>query len=565
VKLPATEQKLRGGYYTPAPIADFLCDWALRRPTDRVLEPSCGDGAVLESAVRHLLARGTKPAALGSQVRGIELLEEEAEKARARVSTVAGTNLRKAVVIDDFFSYCVKRGAVERFDAVVGNPPFIRFQHFPEPYRNAAFELMRLEGLKANGLTNAWVPFIVAATTILRPGGRLAVVLPAELMQVDYAAQLRLYLTNTYRRITVFTFRKLVFDGIQQEVVLLCAERGAEAAPRIELVELDGMADLAEFEHVDFEQHAQKVLDHSTAKWTQYLLTQTEIDALREIRQLPGVVSLGQLASVDVGVVTGINEFFVLTDEKRNALGLNGHARRLVARSAQLRGLAFSDVAWAEEAATGQPVHLLDLPPVEEGRLSPAALRYIRSGEDAGFHSGYKCRIRKFWYVVPSVWVPDAFMLRQIHRFPKLVLNGAGATCTDTIHRVRLLDDTIGSQLVGGALNSLTFAFSEVVGRSYGGGVLELEPREAEHLPIPYDAAAELDFGRLDALVRSDRIVEALDYADDVTLRKGLGLRQRDVTLFRGIWEKLQQRRIGRKSRAKKRPSSVSGHADGKQ
>ncbi len=41
------ENKLRGGYYTSSAIADWLCAWAIRSPKDRVLEPSCGDGAFL--------------------------------------------------------------------------------------------------------------------------------------------------------------------------------------------------------------------------------------------------------------------------------------------------------------------------------------------------------------------------------------------------------------------------------------------------------------------------------------------------------------------------------------
>jgi len=67
-----------------------------------------------------------------------------------------------------------------------------------------------------------------------------------------------------------------------------------------------------------------------------------------------------------------------------------------------------------------------------------------------------------------SVWTPDAFLLRQIHDHPRIIANLAGATSTDTIHRVRIVNGTSPIKLAAASVNSATFAFSEVMGRSYG-------------------------------------------------------------------------------------------------
>jgi adenine-specific DNA-methyltransferase len=95
--------------------------------------------------------------------------------------------------------------------------------------------------------------------------------------------------------------------------------------------------------------------------------------------------------------------------------------------------------------------------------------------------------------------------------------------------------------------NSLTFAFAEVTGRSYGGGVLELEPNEAETLPLPLTNAEQLDFELINRLIIGDNIQEVLNITDKILLIEGLGLSQREVALLRNIWCKLRDRRINRK------------------
>src|SRR5581483_11628950 len=151
----------------------------------------------------------------------------------------------------DFFAYCNSHLADKRlFDAVIGNPPFIRYQTFIEDQRVIAFELMRRAGLRPNRLTNAWVPFLVASTMLLNPQGRLAMVIPAELLQVNYAAELRCFISNTYDHVTLVTFKRLLFDGIQQEVVLLLGERSGEGQTGIRTIELNEAADLPAYEQI---------------------------------------------------------------------------------------------------------------------------------------------------------------------------------------------------------------------------------------------------------------------------------------------------------------------------
>jgi len=526
------QPKLRGGYYTPAALAEFLSEWAVRDPGSRVLEPSAGNGAFVE-ALAHRLSRGHLDA--------IELYETEASKIRERAPSAANV-----ITGDAFGWYAASRDGI--YDAVVGNPPFIRYQTFPEAHRLAGFALMHTEGLRPNRLTNAWVPFVVLATRALKPGGRLAMVLPAELLQVTYAGQLREYLARSYSELAVITFRRLVFDGIQQETVLLLGVRSdAQTAAAMSFIQLDSPDDLktntvAEAERV------QADLDHGREKWTQYYLSAQELGLMRELERADTLTTLGDLADVDVGIVTGRNEFFVLRPSQADALGLREFCLPLVGRSAQIPGLVLTEEEWQALFDADGRCLLLQLGRTNREDLTPGALTYVESGEAAGYHAGYKCRIRMpEWWYVPSTRVPDAFLLRQIHDGPRIILNEAGATCTDTIHRVRVKEGVDVGWLAAASMNSVTFAFSEIRGRSYGGGVLELEPNEADALPFPMHSGT-LSLPDLDLWARRKEADQILDEVDRLVLAE-CGISTQEISLLRGIWRKLSDRRRERKRR----------------
>jgi adenine-specific DNA-methyltransferase len=457
------------------------------------------------------------------------------------------------LVVADFFAHARDRfllgsltDATQRYDAIIGNPPFVRYQNFPEEQRSAAFEIMRQAGLNPNRLTNAWAPFLVASTFLLEDEGRLGMVIPAELFQVNYAAEIRRFLSDQYNRIAIVTFKKLVFPDILQEVVLLLCERGGNGPPGIRVVEAAAAEDLAALDQRAVDALPLKPINHSTEKWTQYFLDTDEILLLRRLLDSGDLTPAHRVMDVDVGVVTGENRFFVLGGEQARQLAAREYCVPVVTRTSHLPGVIFTAEDWRANESRGYPTHLLNLSGVAQHALPEPLKAYLKTGEEQGIPRQYKCSIRKRWHDVPSVSVPDAFILRQVHTYPKITLNAAGATSTDTIHRVRMKNKTDGKTVAAAFLNSLTFAFAEVMGRSYGGGVLTFEPSESEMLPLPLRCAERLDFDAIDAHLRAGRIDDVLDYTDPILLGEGLGLSAREARALRGIWHKLKARRMGR-------------------
>lgn len=543
--------KLRGGYYTSSEVAAWLCTWAIRSPKDRVLEPSCGNGAFLETAAKRYAELGARSPTIANNLIGIEILASEAARARAKLKDLLGPRARDVVKTSDFFDWS-QRNKQPAFDAVVGNPPFIRYQTFPEPHRSRAMAIMVEQGLSPNRLTNIWVPFVVAAASSLRPGGRLALVLPAELLQVTYAAQLRSFLTDRFARIDIVACNELFFENAEQEVVLLLADGALAAASetnrcRVTMTESPTLAEITNrLPAVVLAAAQPKTIHHDHEKWLKYFLTEREITFMRALRAADITADLSNHASVDVGVVTGKNEFFVLTTDQVSELGLENFTAPLVSRSAHLKGARVNKADWRSMSAAGDRVHLLNLAPTRTTKPLGALARYIRIGEGNEVHKGYKCSIRAPWYAVPAVWVPDGFLFRQIYDFPRVVLNQAGATSTDTIHRLTCKAEK-PERVIANTYTWLTAASAEIEGRSYGGGVLELEPTEAERLLMPAKLNGAMPLAECDRLTRAGKLDDVLEENARIVLMGHMGLSKADCQLLRNIWMKMRDRRMARR------------------
>ena len=271
--------KLRGGYYTPDDLAEWIAAWCIQDKDDQVLEPSCGDGAFLSAAAKRLLSLGSKPESVVKQLQGVEISQTESAKSTQALEVLLGLPSASSVTVSDFFEWWQSPGR-GTFDAILGNPPFIRYQSFPEPPRSRAMGIMTDLGLHPNRLTNSWVPFVVASVRALNPGGRMGLVLPAELLQVSYAAQLRSFLVANFRDIHVVACNELVFDRAEQEVVIVLADGALSATDpdndcTVAIAATPSRQALIETSAERLIRDTPpKVVQHADEKWLKYFLSQ---------------------------------------------------------------------------------------------------------------------------------------------------------------------------------------------------------------------------------------------------------------------------------------------------
>jgi adenine-specific DNA-methyltransferase len=213
----ASSRKARGAFFTPNALCRYVADWAIRAAGDHVLEPSCGEAAFLLAADERLDALARATGASRGRLHGIELHESSAREAE-RLVRAAGHSVH--VQVSDFFLVT----ATGTYDAVVGNPPYVRYQDFSGVARSRGREAALRAGVALTGLASSWAAFAVHAALFLKPGGRLGLVLPAELLTVNYAAGVRRFLMERFARVRLVLFTERVFPGVLEEVVLLLAD-----------------------------------------------------------------------------------------------------------------------------------------------------------------------------------------------------------------------------------------------------------------------------------------------------------------------------------------------------
>lgn len=547
-RLTAARRKNLGAFYTPPELTDFAVAWAITGASAKVLDPGCGDAAFLCSAAARMRELGADPRAIAAQLGGVDLNTDAIETAASELAK--GGIPRPTLIHGDFFhvSASAREGKrVAGADALVGNPPYVRYQLFRDESREAGLRAALRAGVLLPQLSSSWAPYIVHASTFLKPGGRVALVLPGELLHVGYAAAVRDFLLREYRDLTIITFEEKVFPGALEEVVLILGVKAPGMGDgKLRVCRLTSLRDLEE--GPDAVLAAGRITTPPPGeRWLTALLEEEAVSGSLDALERAGFKTLGDLGRVDIGAVTGANEFFVMSRKEAMESGLPASVLMpVISKAAHVQGARFTEAEWKERLAAGEPMFMLV---AGEADARGSVARYIKKGEEMGLPARYKCRTRKPWYAVPYVRTPDLFLTYMSHVAPRLVVNDARATNTNTVHGVFLADPSLAAPLAAAFLCSATLLSAEIQGRSYGGGVLKMEPREALRLRVP-DLSPRLvklltaALPEVDALVRSQRIDEASAAVDRIVL--GDVMSEREVSSIRASLTSLRTRRMVR-------------------
>ena len=451
------DRKARGAYYTPRSVAAALTRWAVRSPNDRLLDPACGDGRFL---TRHRRSTGV-------------------DRADSTVAAAKRAAPHSVIHAADFFEWAAS--TTDRFECAAGNPPFIRYQRFHGATRRLAQRLCERVGIPVSGLTSSWVPYLIVAASLLRRGGRMAFLVPAEIGHAPYAAPLLSFLAGRFDTVRVVAIRRKIFPELSEDVWVLYADGYGGATDALTLAAADS------FDSGCGDAPGVRL---PLAEWRRWrcrlrplLLPERIAAEYRRLLAEPAVRTLGDFAKAGIGYVSGDNDFFHLRPSEARKWEIpDSDLTPTVRRGRDLRdGPITSDTVcrWRRD---DRPNFLLRLS--ARDTLRPAVRRYLESEDGRRARGRYKCRVRNPWYAVPGVAAPDFFLSCMSSGRPPLVENRAGCACTNAVHAVRLRNGAAPETLRRRWNSPLTALSCEIEGHPLGGGVLKLEPREALRVAV---------------------------------------------------------------------------------
>lgn len=542
------DTKLLGRYYTPISVAQGLTDWAICNPNTRVFDPSFGACAFYEASLRTLSHHGARKA--GRRLFGVDI--DLGARSYLESTLAAGgepANFRTT----DFLSLKPTDFGGHRFDAIVGNPPYVR-HHALSQKPTLHLEIGGSE-TRVPRSSSYWVYFLLHALRFLAPNGRLAFVLPGSFLYADYSDVVRQALLERFATVYIVIVEERLFPEAEELSIVVLGEGHGGKSSHLRVGYATTLDELGRI---------LKNLGHLTKPvsrdcnpaWNSYLVKPSVSSRLAEFAERKGVGRLGDFANVKIGTVTGCNEFFVLNAEQVKKLDLPiDWLFPILCRTSRASGLRFRNSDYRSIMRAGQPCFLLDV--ADEDNLGGRISDYILFGETNGIDRRVKCQVRDPWFSFDRIDVPDAFLSSMSFDKVYLIENTMRAASTNNIHGVYWkagISAQISRSILSLSVSTVFQLSAEIMGRYYGGGLLKIEPSDALNL-IAIETTSYSTFKRIDSALRRKSLTEAIRIADRA-VAEALHLSDDELDELRESLQKLRCLRVP--SRANRHNSSES-------
>jgi len=518
--VPQEARRKLGQFRTPPTIASLMASWLIDDGTERVLDP--GMGACALSAAAYAAKQSVVDSPPLADIYGIDLNE------LALVMGATALNLQNHggphnLQIGDFLDFSPEDVDGE-VDAIISNPPYTRHQELSEEYKQTVNDRVEAElGRSVSSLSPMYAYFYYHTTEFLSPGGKLSFITPSEFLETSYGESLKQYLVDTYDIKALVLFDRDEQSKFEEAMTtslvsfLENPEEDVEVEELTRIIRVDGdpnedvLLDAIEGEvegETDwgFINVVRQVDLEADNKWTN-LFDPLEIDTSE-------LTEFAELATVNRGIATGMNDYFCLTQEVVDEWDIEEqYLSKIIRNSRSVPGYDYQPADWEQECEEGGEVwllyHLTELDtdsvrPTEtdgdttlsaftesgdEGSETSTVVDYLEYGmsDEVGAHSGYLAKNRTPWYVVDRRDPPPILVTYMSRGGCRFIKNETDARNLSNLHGV-YFNVEISDEEMKALLAYLNSGFaSEVVrrsGRTYSSGMDKIEPNEMEGVPV---------------------------------------------------------------------------------
>lgn len=465
----------KGQFWTPDWVAEAMVGYVLAGGSQHVFDPAVGAGAFFRAAKAVGQRIGRNVALLGTEVFADALTQA----------------CEHGLSADDLANVCITDFILNPpegpFTGIVANPPYIRHHRLPADLKTYLKTLTtRVIGQPLDGRAGLHVFFLIRALERLAPGGRLAFILPADTAEGVFAPTLWRWVTRHFRLDAVVTFDRDAspFPGVDTNALVFMVTK---AAPE------------PTFLWAQCHERGAAFLD-----WTLGGLRNQAAGMTLTVRKLKEALSTGlsrspcsaptggplllDFAKVLRGIATGANDFFFLTRQRAAELGIPPEFLvPAIGRTRDVVGDTIAPERLTELDNAGRPT-LLFAPGSRMIESFPTPVReYLNQGEALGLPSRTLIASRRPWYKMETRTVPTYLFAYLGRRHARFIRNTAGVVpLTGFLCVYSRTDDPHYTDSLWHVLaHPDTVANLPLVGKSYGGGAIKVEPRALERLPLP--------------------------------------------------------------------------------
>jgi hypothetical protein len=216
-------KKLNGAFYTPYFIVDYINTHVILENSDKdikVIDPACGSGIFLVDALFKLKQKLQKSykELVEENIFGIDIDPRAVKRTKMLLSLVVFEHEKE--IPEKFNIYngnSLDRNFLRKilndlkFNAIVGNPPYVRIQNLDEEIK----KIIRRYWKFVQGDTDIFIPFIELGIELMKDEGKMGYITPNSYFTTHAGKNLRIFLQNNRYIEEIVDFDHYqVFEGI---------------------------------------------------------------------------------------------------------------------------------------------------------------------------------------------------------------------------------------------------------------------------------------------------------------------------------------------------------------